>query len=174
MSKLTLVRMALQNNPKIMIVGAPERNHLPDRSECWSHTMDLYVAPRVGVYEAEELQAMMMSLVPGLEPTRKDDFRDCDHDIEFGKLYFDEVIGTEYVRREIVLSDEELFSTSGFTDGKLIIENVLQVQRRTWVSLFPDVEIATAALEGVHEFRIPKRYIAYYSGILAPPRRAAK
>jgi hypothetical protein len=119
------------------------------------------------VYTAKELQALMMSLVPELEPTSKDNFREWDSEMEFGKLYFDEDIGTEAVRHEIVLTDEDMFSSSGFIDGKQIIELTEKVQRRTWVRLFPNAQIAVAALEGENECRIPKNELVKYRGIVA-------
>ena len=168
MSKLTHVREALQDNQTIAIVGAPEQNYLLGKDSYWGHTVDFHVAPKTGgVYTAKELQALMMSLVPGLEPTLKDDFQEWDREIEFGTLYFDENIGTETVRREIVLSDEDMFSSGGFVDGKRIIERTEKVQRRTWVRLFPNVQIAAAALEGENEFLISKSELSKYRGIVA-------
>ena len=168
MSKLTHVRKALQDNPNITIVGALERNYLPGRNGYWNHTVDFYVAPKTGgVYTDKELQALMMSLVPGLEPTDKDNFREWDREMEFGRLYFDEDIGTEAVRHEIVLTDEDMFSFGGFVDGKRIIERTEKVQRRTWVSLFPNGQIATAALEGENRFQISKNELLKYHGIVA-------
>src|SRR3989338_6900137 len=130
MSKLTHVRKALQDNPNITIVGALERNYLPGRSGYWSHTVDFHVASKTGgVYTAEELQALMMSLVPGLEPTDKDNLREWDREMEFVRLYFDEDIATEAVRHEIVLTDAGMFSSGGFVDGKRIIERTEKAQR---------------------------------------------
>ncbi len=168
MSKFTHVRKALQDNPNITIVGAPEQNYLPGRNGYWSHTIDFHVAPKTGgVYTAKELQALMMSLISGLEPTCKDDFREWDREMEFGKLYFDEDIGTEAVRHEIVLTDEDMFLSGGFVDGKRIIECTKKVQRRTWVRLFPNAQIAAAALEGENEYRISKSELTKYRGIVA-------
>lgn len=168
MSKLTHVRKALQDNTNITIVGAPERNYLPGRDGYWSHTVDFHVAPKTGgVYTAKELQALMLSLAPELEPTCKDDFHELDREIEFGKLYFDEDIGTEAVRREIVLTDKDMFPSDGFVDGKRIIERTEKVQRRTWVRLFPNAQIATAALKGENKYSIPKSELTKYRGIIA-------
>ena len=168
MSKLTHVRKALEDNPNITIVGALERNYLPDSNGYWSHTVDFHVAPKTGgVYTAKELQTLMMSLVLGLEPTCKDDFREWDREMEFGKLYFDEDIGTEAVRHEIILTDEDVFSSDGFVDGKRIIERTEKVQRRTWVRLFPNMQIAAAALKGENAFRISKNDLSKYRGIVA-------
>lgn len=166
MSKLTHVRKALQDNPNITIVGVREQNYLPGGSGGWSHTVDFYVAPKMsGVYTAKGLQALMMSLVPGLEPTCRDDFHEWDREMEFGKLYFDENIGTKAIRHEIVLTDEDMFSSEGFVGGKRVIERTEQVQRRTWVRLFPNVHIATAALKGENDFSISKSELAKHRGI---------
>lgn len=168
MSKLTLVRKALQENPDISIVDAPERNYLPYKDGYWSHTVDFHVAPKTGViYTAKELQALMMSLIPGLEPTCRDDFREWEREIDFGKLYFDEVIGVEDIRREIVLTDEDMFLSAGFVEGKQIIEKRIDVMRRTWVRLFPNAQIAAAALRGENEYRISKAKFVKHRGIFA-------
>lgn len=163
MSKLTHVQKTLQGNPNITIVGAPERNYLPNVDGYWSQTADFYVAPKTGgVYTAKELQSFMMSLVPGLAPTCKDDFHESESAVSFGKLYFDEDIGTEAVRREIVLTDPDLFASAGFVDGKRIIERTQEIRRRTWVRLFPNVPIAAAALRGENEYSISKSDLSKY------------
>lgn len=173
MSKLTQVRKALQENPTITIVGAPEISYLPDRNGFWSHTIDFHVAPKKGgLYTVEELQALMMSLIPGLEPTSKQDFREWSREMDFGRLYFDEDIGMEAVRREITLTDEDMFSSSGFVDGKLVIEYTEKVRRRTWVGLFPNTQIAAAALKGKNKYLISKSEFAKYRGIVARLVRA--
>lgn len=168
MSKLTHVRNALHGNPNIVIVGAPEQNYLPGRDGFWSHTVNFHVAPKTGgVYTAKELQTLIMSLIPGLEPTQQDGFREWGGEMEFGKLYFDEDIGDEAVRHEIILTDEELFSSGGFVDGKRIIERTQKVRRRTWVRLFPNAQIAAAALKGKNEYRIPTSELSQYRGAMA-------
>lgn len=167
MSKLVHVRKALQENPSITIVGAPEKNYLPRRAGYWSHTVDFHIAPKTDIYTATQLQTLMMSLVPGLEPTCSDHFREGANEMEFGKLYFDEDIGTEVVRHEITLFDKDMFSSNGFVDGKQIIERIVKVQRRTWVRLFPNTQIAAAALEGTNAYRISKNELASYQGFVA-------
>lgn len=165
MSKLTHIRKALQNNPNIKIVSAPERNYLPNRDGFWSHTVDFYVAPTGGVYTAKELQELMISVIPELAPTCKDDCRDWGHELQFGRLYFDEDIGTEIIRREIVLTDEDMFTCGGCIDGKRIIEGSEKVRRRTWVRVFPNVKIAEEALTGKNEYRISKNELSRHRSI---------
>lgn len=148
MNKATQVREALQGNPDIAIVGVKKNNYLPESMGYWSITFDFYVAPKAGgVYSTKALQALMMSLVPGLEPACKDDFRDGDEYISIGVLYFDEVIGQTVVRRESTLTEPELFSSTGFVDGKRVKEYTEKIQRRTWVRLYPDIRLATIAFQ---------------------------
>lgn len=168
MSKLTQVRKALQENPNVTIVGALEKNHLPYRDGYWSHTIDFYVTPKGGVYTTKELQALMMSLVPGLVPTCRDDFYELGGGMKFGKLYFDEDIGIEAVYHKITLIDEDMFSSRGFVDGKRVIERTEKVQRRTWVRLFPNTQIAVAVLEGKNEaYSISESELAKHCRVVA-------
>lgn len=151
MSKLTIVRQSLETNPEVVIAKVFENNYLPRRNGYWSHTMDFCVAPKNGLYTAEELQEFMMSLVPkGLQPTCRDDFRQYDEnsDLSLGKLYFDEDIGQEKVTRICTLTDEELLNVSGFVNGQRTIEESRPYQRRTWVSPFPSKALVYDLLEG--------------------------
>ncbi len=148
MSKLAIVRQALETNPEVVIVTVQERNYLPDRDGYWSHTMDFFVAPTKGIYTADGLQDFMMGLIPDLKPTCTDRFWQGSESLEFGKLYFDEKIGNEQITRICTLADQELLNASGFMDGKRKIEETEDYQRRTWVRLFPDQKIAADILEG--------------------------
>ena len=40
MSKLTIVRQSLETNPEVVIAKVFERNHLPERDDYWSHTVE--------------------------------------------------------------------------------------------------------------------------------------
>jgi len=165
LSKLTQVRWALQANSNIVIVGQKERNHLPNRDGYWSHTVDIIVAPKDGLYTAEELQSLMLSLVPeNVEVTCKDDFQDRERELQFGKLYFDEVIGSETIHREIVI-DDDVISLDNAVDGKLVIDDTKEVKRRTWVSVYPNAQMAAAALEGGGLYRVSKEELAKHRGI---------
>ncbi len=154
MTSLSVVRSALEGNADIVIIDIAERNYLPETAS-WCHTVDFFIAPKVGVYDAERLQDLMLSLVPGLTPTTKDDFCNFKDTLHFGKLYFDEVIGQEY--REMTISDEDLKNTNGLVGGHLIFDKK-DLKRRVWVRLYPDVEIATRAAKGSGdvEYSIPK------------------
>jgi hypothetical protein len=150
MSKLSIVRQALETNPEVIIVSSEEINYLPDRNGFFCHTMDYWVAPKNGLYTAEELQAFMMRLVPNLEPTCKDDFLQYEKsgNLELGKLYFDEDVGQEKVTRVCTLTDEQLLNVSGFVKGQRTIEETRSYERRTWVRPFPNEAFARDVLDG--------------------------
>jgi hypothetical protein len=168
MTKLRQVLRALENSQDITIIRTEERNHLPNKYMGWSHTVDFIVAPKTtGVYSASKLQSLMMSLVPGLEPSTFDIFNDLGADLRFGKLYFDEEIGTLHVRREALLTDEDLFAFDGFVEGKKVIESDDVLKRRIWVRLYPDVQIATDAQRDGNEYMIKKNELPRYRGILS-------
>jgi len=150
MSKLSIIRKSLEEDPEVVIAKVFERNYLPGRIGYWSHTMDFWVAPKNGLYTAGELQEFMLSLVPkGLGPTLIDNFSQHGEKsvLDFGKLYFDEQIGEEKVTRTCTLTDKELLNVSGFVDGKTTIEETQPYVRRIWVKPFPDEAFVRYALE---------------------------
>lgn len=158
MSKLSIVRQALETNPEVIIVDSQERNYLPERSGFFCHTLDYWVAPKNGLYTAEELQGFMMGLVPNLKPTQQDDFRQYDKnsDLAFGKLYFDEKVGEgrRITKRILTLTDEELLNVAGFVNGEQTIDKDVteEYTRRTWVRPFPNEAFARDVLDGKLEF----------------------
>lgn len=173
MSKLAHVRKSLEENPNIVIVIAPEENHLPERS-VFSHTVDFYIAPKENEYDAKKLQKLLDSLILGLKPTCQDEFSDrgATSDLGFGYLCFDEVIGKEVVRTTTVLTitEPELLTPGGLiicdlgrraiNQGRTIVVDVQEVLRRTWVRLFPDRELALNAYNGKNRHFISKEDLA--------------
>lgn len=125
MSKLATVRTALQNNVNIQIVAVEESTHFPHPDGYWSHKVDF-----------------MEALIPGLQPTCLDRFHDWDTSMEFGKLYFDEDLGHEVIRHELTLTESDFLPAGVVQDGKAFYEEKRKIQRRTWVRLYPDQEIA--------------------------------
>lgn len=157
MSKLEEVRKALFGNAAIVVIDIQTNKFDPDRSGYHQETVDFTVAPKKGIYDADKLQELMMKLVPGVSLTCKDDFRSSGESMQFGKLYFDENIGEEKMRREITITDKTLLSNppAGFENGKKIIEQTSVLERRTWVRLYPNARIALKATqEGEHEYSI--------------------
>lgn len=169
--KLAKVKRALNSNNDVVIVNVEEKIHLPERDGFWSHTVDFWVAPKKGLYTADELQNFMIKLIPDLEPSSKDDFREDPYRITFGKLYFDEKIGEERVttKRVITLTDEKLFDLAGgFPDGKKTIETneVFDYKRRIWVRLYPNEKFARDVLDGklpsICDFLVEKDVLQKY------------
>jgi len=158
MSKMLVVRNALFSNPNIVVIDIQANCFIPSYyCSSWSETVSFVVAPKKGVYDREKLQEMMLQLVPGLEPDAKDDFYAWDTGMKFGKLYFDEQIGEEKIRREIVITDESLLAKppEEFFGGKRVIETTKILQRRSWVYLYPNAKIALGAVhEGKNQYQI--------------------
>lgn len=163
MSMYSHVLNALHRSPNIRSVGKKEETDTMSFEPLphWSHTVECYVAPRIGVYEVVDLQLLMLGLVPGLEPTMRDDFFDAGDKIWFGVLYFDESYGKETIRKEICLTDKTSPS-DGFVDGSRVIEYTADMMRRTCVFLFPNIEIAMRSLWGKRLVRISKCELAKY------------
>ncbi len=68
MNKLTRVQRALGGNSKIVIVAVEEKNEIMSKGSSWGHTVDFYVAPKNGsINNIDELQALMLSLIPKLD-----------------------------------------------------------------------------------------------------------
>lgn len=149
MDKLTLIRNALETNPNIVIVNVEEYNYLPDylpeRDRKWSHVVNFIIAPQKGVYNADHLRELMMNLVPDIEFSIMRDFGAHVDVMNFGGLYFEEIIGEENITRKITLTDPKLFNTQGFQDGEQIIENRERLLRSIGILMYPDTEIASIA-----------------------------
>ena len=154
MSKLSTVRTALQCNSDIQIVAVDESTHFPHPDGYWTHKVDFIVAPNHGIYTGKELQDFMETLIPALQPTCLDRFHEWDTSMEFGKLYFDEDLGTEVIKHEITLAESDFLPPDVVENGKAVYEETRRIQRRTWVRLYPDQEIARA--RDRFTYRIPK------------------
>ena len=153
MSKLTVVRQSLEANPDVVIVHVDDQKYFPNKDGYWSQKVDYIVAPRRRLYTADELQEFMMGLVPDLQPTSVDSFRQYGNTLRFGLLYFDEKVGEE--ERVLTLTAEDLLNsnTSDFVNGKRTsTEDLL---RRTWVRPYPNKAFARDVIEGILRF---KRY----------------
>lgn len=82
--------------------------------------VDLYVAPKSGLYLAHELQDFLQSLIPeGILPTSRQVFREWSDEMMFGRLYFHDRL----------------------SDGEMC---------RVCVRLYPDTLLARLALHGMH------------------------
>ena len=128
MSKLSQVKKALEENSAITIIAIKDINYLPGKRGYFSHTIDFLVAPATGtVSKAEELQALIMSLVPEVEPTMIDEFYEAGD------------------------------STKGFVDGKIELKNKEKVKRRIWIRLYPNIQTAMSAEKGIDEYYINKK-----------------
>ncbi len=118
-------------------------------SDLCAEAIKIVVAPKKGLYTAVELQELMLHLTKQT-PSTKDSFTDYENRMEFGKLYFDEKIGVRKTRTETVITDDSILAKNpeGFEQGRRIAEYERELTRRTWVYLYPNVQIA---LRAVHD-----------------------
>jgi hypothetical protein len=140
MTSLEKVLTAVQANSEVALYQTIPRNFMPRRDGYWSQTVTIIVYPHKGIYTAQELNDLMDSLVPeGMKPTSRDAARDGGSSLEFGKLYFDEVIGTE--THNIVLDDQSWFNKDGNYGADFFHKTTTwdeELKRRTWVLVYPD------------------------------------
>lgn len=99
----------------------------------------------------------MLSLIPDLKPTRLDNFHEDRNEMYFGRLYFDEIIGEEYVYQRVTLTDTDMFPLDGFVGNKLTIRRTNKVRRLITVKVFPDEKTAKSAMDGGGENRTQTR-----------------
>ena len=153
MSILEQIHEMLKKEPSILLLEKKEHVLLPERSLAGdSHVVVFEVAPRLGLYTVDELNAFMGMLIPHLPVRARKDFhvnRRFDF-MEFGNLQFEEEIGQETTRHEIVLHDKSLFSTEGFVEGKRVVEEVVKpLKRCVVVRLYPSEAVARVSLAKV-------------------------
>ncbi len=161
MSKLRKVRDALEGNPEIKIVKVFEKNYLPGNTlywTAWAYTVDFFIAPIEGIFSAEKLQKLMLSLVKEPKETMKDDFEEDKTTLRFGKLYFDEIIGEKKIREETSITDTDIILSSGVETELYETVRKEQLKRRVWVRLFPSIKLAeNAAFNQENDFSISKK-----------------
>ena len=149
MSLFQTVQEALSKNQTVTVIDTIVRTYLPYKVGYFSQTVDIFVASKKDIFSAEKLQALMLELVPGVEPTQKDDFHEYDGALTFGKLYFDEKIGEATTLTEHTITDPDLIKdgVAGYTNGKYSAFKAEDLNRRTWVRLFPNKRTALKAAE---------------------------
>jgi len=96
-------------------------------------------------------------------PERTEDFQEFGADIEFGKIVFVEDIGEESIYREIILTDESMFSTHGFTGERRVVRQTRRLLRWIRIILYPNAEVAALAAEkNYHRYSMPIRELKEY------------
>lgn len=157
MSKLEIVRAALQSRADIKIVDIDERDYLPGRVYCsWSQEVTFVIAPIEVIPEAGRLQELLDGLIPDAEKTAGARFKVEDIYLSMGSLVFDEIIGSETVQRVIKATDEQLARDPRFDNGSWVITRETELHRQTMVRLFPGIDFAEAFVRHeAYRFKIP-------------------
>ncbi len=145
-TKFSQVKKALKNNQNITF-GIVLSEHLSTEFTCYSQIIYCHVAPVKGTFDAKKLQGLMISLFPGIKPTRIDNFHEDRDTLYFGRICFEEFIGEEHLIRTIALTDTDIL-LKDFINGELKIERRNRVLRRIIVKVFPNAKIAKRAIAG--------------------------
>lgn len=156
MNKLKVIKEALESNPEVVIIKVEEPlNTLQifdfiDSSIV--HIIDYKVAPKRGLYTADELQEFMMGLVHGIEPTFINKFVWHSDKLRFGNLSFVETIIEEQkmIKRIFTLKDKDMV-LEDFVNGQRIVswdEKAGEFKRIIYIIPYPNEKIANDILIG--------------------------
>ena len=160
MSKLSTIKETLQHNPDITVLIHASEPFIRN-DPLWIQTYDFLVAPKKGLYSAAELQEFMLSLVPGLEPDSKDDFKqyvNSDRTLRFGALCFAETIG-----HVAITTDDPDFEPFAFFPNSYAHCHEQELCRRIMVYPFPNEEYARAIA------KVPGGYLPVRADISSAP-----
>ena len=161
MNKLSVVRQTLEE--KAIIAHVEEENIPLDLCMCWPHKINFYIAPKEPLYKADELNAFMDSLFPGIELSYKAYFRQEKEALFTGAFCIDEQLGYSVTRieKDIILEDKELAKT--IEKEKLHSFNVdtRDYMRRIIVRPYPNKEIIEEMLHhNLPRWKIPMELIS--------------
>ncbi len=141
-SKLKVIRASLQARPDLYMPPAGgEVVERQDFSGVFHQVVDIIVAPRVPVFDPDELNAFMDGLVEDIEP----DFRRPAEmwergDFGLGVLLYDEVLAKkkEETKTTIETEDPELLEGTGIRTGVFNSEINQKWTRQTRLRVYPD------------------------------------
>lgn len=145
MNKLRQIRDALKGNPNVVIVA--EKSGVVDFSNYGglaAHTVEFLVAPKPALWDASELQGFVSSLIPAeVRLSCCDKCYEISREFRIGVLNFDENIGTVTEKTDLVITDEDLRTAEGLTDGKRSSSYDTALTRRICVRVYPSASAAS-------------------------------
>jgi hypothetical protein len=170
MSKLSIIKNSLETNKEVSIIKVNEphkfsqtKEELKERTSYENISLNssrldeyisFYIAPKNGLYNANELQSFMTKLIPDMLPDRENKFDVYGNIFYFGNLYFYEIFGKEEIeiKRKIMLNDDELISPYGNDLGRIgesrkginlvNANDIIDITRKIGIFAFPDENIA--------------------------------
>lgn len=163
-SVLDQVRAQLLARSDVYFAG-----EIPGSGGGWTETVDIIVAPVKPIYDFVKLNKFMEGLISGIKTSAKDSATDyMDGGIHFGKLYFDEKLGvseSEVITR-ITAIEPEALQNAGVKIGESRSTHENRLERRTWVTPYPDIEVAKLVAdyeigirEGIFEYADALNYL---------------
>ena len=113
----------------------------------------MVIAPKVPEFTAEKLNTFMDGLIQGIDPSQKDDARNLsDGGLQLGKLYFDEKIGKirKVTTTTIESTEPDVLAKANNPVGEKTTDFEKDIQRRTWVEVYPD----QVSAQTIYEYKI--------------------
>jgi hypothetical protein len=173
MSLLEKIDTTLRNNPYIIVVDSLRSIDVDGHHRGGREVFEYAVAPRIGMYNRDSLQDLMLKLIPGERPFFVQDFKENGDIFDCGYLMFGESAGNERISIAFPSSESVKMKTNvhlydGSTNieesnGTTTITGNHEIGRTIELHLYPNEDIARDVLkEGVYGYRISKkRFIPY-------------
>ncbi len=154
MSKLDTIIKALEGDPRVVIIDRiPKVKKIPVKDfetedPVCSHDITYFVAPTesYAIDDVDGLQALMLSLVPDLEPSSKVDYQPLE-ELSYGTLTYEEKIGDETLERRLTLTDQEVIDHFKLEGGQSTVHMRRDYIGRITIRFFPTEVIAKKTLE---------------------------
>lgn len=172
MSKLKDLKVALAANPAVNVVTIRQRTFDPAGFTGWNDWVDIITAPTGGLYTAKKLEKFMLGMV-SITPTQMDSFGQFDTTMRFGKLYFDETVGTIVTAgtRVTTVTDPDVVLPEGFKSGAVVdLAGTTEMRRRTLLWVYPDEAYAQRAMDDEDVYQTSRRVIVPWGGLLSRGR----
>ena len=137
-SNLVIVREQILANPGVFYAGEVMKYN--DMGG-WTQTVDMIVAPVKPIFDVEKLNRFMDGLVEGVPTSARDAAHpQGDGGIHLGKLYYDESIGRRRTETTTFVTpvEAEALQNAGITIGETHNTREEDLQRRTWLRVYPD------------------------------------
>lgn len=163
MSKLEIIKNALEKNPNVVIGNVSEGVYVPGIGDKWKHTLPevatyvlpglgsntihavcYHIAPIGGLYTPNKLNEFMMELAIDFELKPSYINRISENllypiGVDGGSLHFSEVVGEEKIVREITINEPNLKNLEGLIEGKKTITEYEDLFRTISIKIFPNI-----------------------------------
>ena len=158
MSKLETIVKALEGDPRVVITDKilkkkeiPVKEFDTEDPVC-VRDITYFVAPRepYAMNDVGKLQALMLDLVPDLEPSSQVDYQYIG-ELSEGRLIYEEKLEEETSERILTLTDQEVIDSVELEGGQSTTQMSRDYMRSITIRFFPNESIAKRAFERASE-----------------------